>query len=197
MDVLFLACKQLFANDDTLYPNVSVPINALLIALLTGVSIICGIYIKLNIHPFRKKTNNWSYSNEPELYGFYLNIGRILFITIYKPSVSFYILSLIMEYFKRQLEGGSMIPCNKQIAVNSSNFIIATHIGLLITVLTNDKIYGFHCWVFLMISCALYAIFTFVIEVQKTIYFPKCNSSISEFYDFYYKLRDEIKNDTN
>ena len=66
------------------------------------------LYLFLKINPFRKNNITCNYNNNPAFYGYLLDVSRALILALDSPLAVFPIISLVLEFYKREVKGGSI-----------------------------------------------------------------------------------------
>ena len=151
-----------------------------------------ALYLFLKINPFRKSNITCNYNNNLAFYGYLLDISRVFILTLDSPLAVFPIISLVMEFYKREIRAGHINEGIQEIHCNTSNFVIATHLAVIFVGLTGEKLFGFCLYCLLLIGCLSIGILRYLNRAYEKL-LPRCTAPIENFYDFYYQLVEDKK----
>jgi hypothetical protein len=123
-----------------------------LVILFAVSKTIVGAFTYFKVRPFRKKSIFWSLDNSKEFYCFLVNFLRVLVIMLDGKTVSFIIISSVIEIFLRQLFSQNFTKEDKKIQSFLSNLTLSVHLALLAKDFTTSPDFAAEIMVFFLLA---------------------------------------------
>jgi hypothetical protein len=148
--------------------------------------VIVGAFTYFKVRPFRKKSFFWSLDNSKEFYWYVLNFVRVLVIMLDDRTVSFLIISFVIEIFLRQSLNNYFTKEDKKVHSFLSNLTLSVQLALLVKDFTSSPDLATEILCFLLLVTLVSGAVSCYSLMHEERYFPLCNSPIWEYYDFYF-----------
>lgn len=141
----------------------------------------------------RKNTIFWNLDNRVHFYGLLFLIYKTVYIATGEVSLLLCLMSLGIWYFHRLQTGGAIGYAENIIEYSLFNFIVATDLGVAVSVASDNSVFAFSIWIVAMGFALGSCVVTIYQKRVRKLYLPICSSDSRQFYDFYYCCKEEIK----
>lgn len=124
-----ITALQAITQDSTKLSDAINIVYSIILLITIGIT---AVFTYFKVKPFRKKSLFWSFDNNKQFFTFVMNFLRVLIIMIDGRSVSFLIVSFLVELILRKLSHRFFTKENQKIQAFGSNMNMSAHVALLV-----------------------------------------------------------------